>query len=113
MRYRNAWSEATVVATADVATNVRQIEILPTAGAQHYGAGAHLDVSLLIDAKPGIRSYSLIGPYRPNQPYRIAVKRLAAGRGGSSAMWALVPGARLMISQPQNHFALTFARQSY
>jgi ferredoxin-NADP reductase len=113
MRYRNAWSEATVVATADVAANVRQIEILPTAGAQHYGAGAHLDVSLLIDAKPGIRSYSLIGPYRPNQPYRIAVKRLAAGRGGSSAMWALVPGARLMISQPQNHFALTFGRQSY
>jgi ferredoxin-NADP reductase len=28
-------------------------------------------------------------------------------------MWALAPGARLMISQPQNHFALTFGRQSY
>lgn len=113
MRYRNAWSEATVVATADVAANVRQIEIAPAAGAQPYGAGAHLDVSLLINEKPEIRSYSLIGLYRPSQPYRIAVKRLAASRGGSSAMWALAPGARLMISQPQNHFALTFGRQSY
>jgi ferredoxin-NADP reductase len=93
MRYRNAWSEATIVATADVAANVRQIEIAPAAGAQPYGAGAHLDVSLLIDEKPEIRSYSLVGPYRSNQPYRIAVKRLVASRGRSLAMWALVPSA--------------------
>ena len=107
MRYRNAWSEATVVATADVAANVRQIEIIPAAGAQPYSAGAHLDVSLLIAAKPEIRSYSLIGPYR------LAIKHLAASRSGSAAMWALASGARLRISQPQNHFALTFGRQSY
>jgi vanillate O-demethylase ferredoxin subunit len=113
MRYRNIWKEATVVSTMDVAANVRQFEIAPAAGTQPYGAGAHLDISLPIHEKPEIRSYSLVGSYEPNRPYRIAVKRLAASRGGSVYMWSLARGARLSIAQPQNHFPLTFGRPSY
>jgi ferredoxin-NADP reductase len=113
MRYRNVWQDATVVSAVDVARNVRQIEIAPTTGTQPYAAGAHLDISLLIHGKPEIRSYSLVGLHEPSRPYRIAVKRLAASRGGSSAMWLLGPEARLAISQPQQHVPLTFGRQSY
>lgn len=113
MRFRNVWTDAEVVAVGDVARNVRLIEIEPASGRQPFTPGAHLDISVLIDGRPEIRSYSLVGLYEPNRPYRIAVKRLAASRGGSAYMWSLAPGARLSISQPQNHFSLTFGRAAY
>jgi vanillate O-demethylase ferredoxin subunit len=47
------------------------------------------------------------------QTYRIAVKRLPQGRGGSLAMWQLPVGARLRVSAPQNHFALDFNAPAY
>jgi vanillate O-demethylase ferredoxin subunit len=91
---------------------VRQLEIQPTSGVQPFTAGAHLDVSVLINDQPEIRSYSLL-PSISDDSYRIAVKRLPESRGGSVYMWSLMPGARLQISQPQNHFELTLGRSSY
>ena len=106
MRFRNVWNDGTVVAARDVAANVRLIELEPAHGGEPYTAGAHIDVSVLSDGRPELRSYSLVGVHAPGEPYRIAVKRLAASRGGSAYMWSLAPGARLAISQPQNHFPL-------
>ena len=45
--------------------------------------------------------------------YRIAVKLLPDTRGGSAYMWSLVPGARLTISTPGNHFELGRGRPEY
>jgi vanillate O-demethylase ferredoxin subunit len=45
--------------------------------------------------------------------YRIAVKRLDEGRGGSKAMWQLAVGDRLQISEPQNHFPIDLAAPAY
>lgn len=68
-------------------------------------AGAHVDVYL-----PGglVRSYSLCGdPARTTETYEIAVKREAAGRGGSRAMHMWVrEGEVLRIGRPRNQFRL-------
>src|SRR5918911_111630 len=45
----------------DVASDVRMIEIEPAAGARPYPTGAHLDIAVIIDELPDIRSYSLVG----------------------------------------------------
>jgi ferredoxin-NADP reductase len=113
MRYRNIWMEARVTATKQVASNVLQIDIQPDDGALPFTAGAHIDVSVLINDLPEIRSYSLVGVYEASQAYRIAVKRLASSRGGSQYMWSLTAGSRLRISQPMNHFELTYTRPAY
>lgn len=69
-----------------------------------FEAGAHIDVFPL----PGFcRQYSLVNDPADHSRYVIGVKREQAGRGGSSAMHALVSeGTRLTISRPRNNFAL-------
>jgi vanillate O-demethylase ferredoxin subunit len=47
------------------------------------------------------------------QCWRIAVKRLDDGRGGSLAMWRLAVGDRLQVSAPQNHFPLDLSAPGY
>jgi ferredoxin-NADP reductase len=59
----------------------------------------------MVHGRPQVRSYSLVGA-PDGECYRIAVKRLDDGKGGSLAMWRLAQGDRLRISEPQNHFPL-------
>jgi len=114
MRFKNVWTQARVVKVKDVAANVRLFELEPEAGVQPYSAGAHIDVTVVINNLPEVRSYSLVGTYiQAEGRYRIGVKRLPASRGGSTYMWSLVPGAQLTISQPKNQFQLTFGRPFY
>lgn len=114
MRFKNVWTQAKVVKIMDVAANVRLFELEPETGAQPYSAGAHIDLSVLVNGFPEIRSYSLVGRYaQADGRYRIGVKRLPASRGGSTYMWSLAPGAQLTISQPKNQFQLTFERPYY
>lgn len=99
------WDDALVSAIHDVTPTVREFTLQPTNGALPHEPGAHLQVQLLIDGRVHTRSYSLIGEGRDGG-YRIAVKQLPQGRGGSMAMWRLGVGERLRISEPQNHFPL-------
>lgn len=69
-----------------------------------FTAGSHLTVQV-----PGIgrRNYSLCGNPSDSHSYQIAIKRMAAGRGGSIAMAEQVhEGARLLVSAPRNNFVL-------
>jgi len=113
MRYSNTWEEATIEVVEQVAANVMQFKIRPKNGTQKFTVGAHLDVSVLINDIPEIRSYSLVGSYEPHAPYTIAVKRLPQSRGGSKYMWSLKPGNKIRISQPTNHFELGFGAMDY
>ena len=116
MNYAQNWTEAILVSTCDVTPTVREFTLRPVAGVLPYSPGGHLQVQLLVGQGPAARvhtrSYSLVG-----QPdglhYRIAVKRLDDGRGGSLAMWRLVVGDRLRISEPQNHFPLDLSSSAY
>jgi ferredoxin-NADP reductase len=91
---------------------VREFTLKPESPAEDWAPGSHLQMEVLVNGKPQLRSYSLVG-----QPdgvhYRIAVKRLDEGRGGSLAMWSLVPGDRLRIGAPQNHFPLDLQAPAY
>src|SRR4051794_4896028 len=69
-----------------------------------FTAGAHVDLHLPVGL---VRSYSLIGPPEARDRYRIAVKRDAAGRGGSRFLHdVLRVGAMLTIGAPRNNFSL-------
>ena len=116
MKTVQIWSEAHVHALRDVTPTVREITLKPANGALPHQAGGHLQMQVLVNqgatSRPHTRSYSLIG--QPDDAfYRIAVKRLDEGRGGSKAMWQLAVGDRLQISEPQNHFPLNLAAPAY
>lgn len=109
MKIAQTWSEARVHALHDVTPTVREITLKPANTALPHQPGGHLQMQVLVGsgaaARPNTRSYSLIG--QPDgEFYRIAVKRLDVGRGGSKAMWQLAVGDRLQIAEPQNHFPL-------
>ncbi|MDQ0571344.1 ferredoxin-NADP reductase [Variovorax paradoxus] len=108
------WMQAQVVALRDVTPTVREFELRPEPGfAATYEPGSHLQVQVMAaGGKLQTRSYSLVGE-GDGQCWRIAVKRLDDGRGGSLAMWRLAEGDRLQVSAPQNHFALDLSATGY
>ena len=100
MRSNQTLYQASVVALRDLTPSVREFEIQPASGrATSCQAGVHLQVGVLVNGKPQIRSYSLVG-LPDGQSFRIAVKRMNDGRGGSRAMWRLSAGDRLPRSAP-------------
>ena len=105
MRHTFPWLDAVVASFRDVTPTVREFTVQPASGVLPYEPGAHLQVQVLVNGKPQTRSYSLVG-LPDSSGYRIAVKRLDLGKGGSLAMWRLGVGDRLRITAPQNHFSL-------
>lgn len=111
------WTPAQVLATRDLSPTVREFLIAPLGGAQPHAPGAHIQVQLPhthghVPAQGLVRSYSLVGGRRADG-YRIAVKRLDNGRGGSRAMWSLKPGDALRVNGPTNHFSLGWTAPAY
>jgi ferredoxin-NADP reductase len=104
---------ATVRAAHDVASDVRMIEIEPAGEARPYPTGAHLDIAVVIDDLPDVRSYSLVGERPVDGAYRIAVKEIEDSRGGSRFVRALEPGTEIEVSGPQSHFELQYGRPEY
>lgn len=102
------WRPARVRALRTLSPTVREFELEPTGGARPWTAGSHIQVRLPIDGRIDTRSYSLVGE-PGGDAYRIAVKRVAASRGGSRAMWRLAAGDTLDVLAPQNHFELSLA----
>src|SRR4051794_2106621 len=107
------FGKGTVRAARDVAADVRMIEIEPAGETLSYPTGAHLDIAVVIDELPDIRSYSLVGERPVDGAYRIAVKDVEDSRGGSRFVRALEPGAAVEISAPQSHFELQYGRPEY
>lgn len=108
MKSNPIWQTARVAALRDLTPSVREFVLQPADGeAIAWPPGAHLQVRLRVAGREQTRSYSLVGlPVDTPGGYRIAVKRLDDGRGGSRAMWSLAEGDTLSLSAPQNHFPL-------
>jgi vanillate O-demethylase ferredoxin subunit len=103
------WQSARVAALRDVTPTVREFIITPAHGsAERWAPGAHLMVRLNVAGRLQTRSYSLVGLPEDAAGYRIAVKCLMAGHGGSRAMWQLAVGDSIEVSSPQNHFPLAW-----
>ena len=112
MKNSQTWLDAKLVARRDVTPTVREFTLQLASGVDPHEPGSHLQVQIMVSGRLHTRSYSLIG--QPDgQAYRIAVKRLDDGRGGSLAMWQLAVGDRLRITSPQNHFPLDLAASAY
>lgn len=108
MKTSSLRTTARVAAITDLSPTVREFILRPAEGsATPWAPGAHLQVSLAVAGREQQRSYSLVGlPEDTPDAWRIAVKRLDDGRGGSKAMWALAVGDAITVSAPQNHFPL-------
>ncbi|WP_300297526.1 PDR/VanB family oxidoreductase [Ferrovibrio sp.] len=106
------WTEATLTATRDLTPDIRLLEIAPVGGALAWDPGSHIDLAVDLNGRLDRRSYSLVGTADP-AVYRIAVKRVAASRGGSSWLHGLLPGQRLQVSAPRNRFPLQHGAASY
>jgi ferredoxin-NADP reductase len=104
---------ARIRAVRDVASDVRMIEIEPSAGVRPYATGSHLDIAVDIDGLPDVRSYSLVGEGPVDGAYRIAVKEIHDSRGGSVWVRALEPDTAVAVSEPQSHFELQYGRSEY
>lgn len=114
MRHLDSWSFVTVRRTTDLTPTVREFELVPEAGAATaFSPGSHLNVRVQIGTRQETRSYSLVGNQPHDGAWRIAVKRLDPGRGGSRYMWSLRPGARLAVSPAANHFELDLGAPEY
>lgn len=112
MKSSAVWAEAHIQSIRDLTPTVREFTIRPTMPAAPHAPGSHLQMEVMVDGQPQVRSYSLVGA-PDGAAYRIAVKRLDDGRGGSLAMWRLGVGDRLRVGEPQNHFPLDFSAPAY
>lgn len=112
MRSTSTWTDAVIQSFRDITPTVREFTLQPAGGVLSYAPGAHLQVQVLVNGKPQTRSYSLVGQ-ADGAVYRVAVKRLEDGRGGSVALWHLAAGDRLRITEPQNHFSLDLTAPAY
>jgi ferredoxin-NADP reductase len=113
MKHVQVWQQATVVATEDITPTVRQFLLRPASGqAPRWEGGAHLQVQVNVNGQLQMRHYSLVGT-SDGMHWRIAVKRMDGGRGGSAAMWTLQVGDALPVSGPHNHFALDLSAPAY
>lgn len=100
------WIEARVTAVETIARDIRlyTLEAADGGALPAFEAGAHVDVLL---GPSQVRQYSLIGWPGVAGPWQIAVKREAAGRGGSVTLheqWRA--GSLVTLGRPRHHFAL-------
>ena len=107
---------ATVVRVTPLSRTIRELALWPDDGIATWSPGSHLTISVNLQdrgpetearapARPDVRHYSLVG-LPDADVYRIAVKRIEPGRGGSRFVWRLVEGDRIRIGTPGNHFEL-------
>ncbi|MBF6435312.1 PDR/VanB family oxidoreductase [Nocardia cyriacigeorgica] len=97
--------EVTVIGREIVALdeNVVALTFAGTEPLGRWSAGAHLDVKLPSGA---VRQYSLCGDAGDHSTYRIAVRLIPDGRGGSAEVHSLAVGDRIEVSKPRNAFPL-------
>jgi len=103
---RDQWLKAIVTKTGTVADGVTAFDLEPEdqTAWPAFEAGAHIDVSMHNGL---VRQYSLCNASSERQRYRIAVKRMPDGNGGSLLMHTEVSeGTVLKISQPRNNFPI-------
>lgn len=99
--------------TDRIAEDIQLFELVDPNGADlpEFSAGAHI----LVQVPNGlVRRYSLCNDPNERDRYVIAVKREAAGRGGSTSLVdETKPGSQLFVSAPRNDFSLTGNPASY
>ncbi len=112
MRFAEHWTSGTVETIRDLTAQIREFTLKPDVPLRAFPPGSHITVNLLIDGQPQTRSYSVVGA-RNLDRLRIGVRLAPDSRGGSQAMWALQPGARLDFIAPSTLLDLDWTRNNY
>ena len=100
-----------VQAVRELSATVREITFDAPPGVT-WSPGAHLRLLLpLAGGRRELRRYSMVGQPRVGTPWRVAVKRVDASRGGSAFMHALTVGQHVAAQAPVNHFELPPGRR--
>lgn len=94
-----------VVTTSSETRDIKRIVMKPTAPVPiAWSAGAHIRVTLTDGSS---RAYSLLRlPGLPAGHIALGVLREKESKGGSKFMHALLPGDKVQLSHPVNHFEL-------
>ncbi|MEV5000327.1 PDR/VanB family oxidoreductase [Nocardioides sp. LML1-1-1.1] len=97
-----------VAAVTTEAEDVVSLDLVPTErpSLPGWAPGAHMDVLL---PSGRTRQYSLTGDPRDRSRYRIAVRRIADGDGGSREVHDLEVGQELVLKGPRNAFPFIVA----
>lgn len=97
---------AKLIATRELAPEVREIVLRPLAGRIHFAPGQWISVHLPIGERPPlVRAYSLAEPETPAGELVLTLDRVSGGLG-SSYMSGLEPGDELSIAGPYGHFVV-------
>lgn len=98
---------AEVTAEASDVVGVRLVGV-DGAALPSWSPGEHIDLAL---PSGRVRQYSLCGDPTDRSGYRIAVRRLPAGGGGSLEVHSLTTGDRVTVHGPRQAFPLLTARR--
>ena len=112
MSEREHWRAARIARIEDLAPTIRLFELAPADGTDAWRPGAHIGVRVQCAGRNEARHYSLLD-LESDGRYRIAVKRIDDGFGGSRHLWSLRAGDALEISQPAHGFALDLGAPAY
>jgi vanillate O-demethylase ferredoxin subunit len=113
MSERDRWTSARIERIEDLGPGIRLFEIAPSAGIEPWRPGAHLGVRVQCEGREEQRHYSLLDLGIDDDRYRIAVRRIAEGLGGSRYMWSLAAGDAIEITQPEDDFELSQDAPAY
>ncbi|WP_430297392.1 PDR/VanB family oxidoreductase [Sinomonas sp. B1-1] len=106
------WQRGRVVEARDVARDIRRIVIAPE-NPVRAAAGTHVDVAVMIDGQPDVRSYSIVEADDDGARLALSVYRTPASRGGSVYMHTLETGAEVELTQPMQNFPLRVGARRY
>ncbi len=106
---RQAKLDVVVADVVQVTDLIKRFEFVPADGGElpGFSGGAHVVVEMQDGHTRRLNPYSLMSDPADLRRYAISVRRDDSGRGGSAYLHrAVQPGDRLVISRPQNLFAL-------
>ncbi|GEO94306.1 PDR/VanB family oxidoreductase [Kocuria turfanensis] len=110
--HHQVWQRAVVVTVEEIATGIRRIVLRPELP-RPTRPGEHVDVRVLVDGAPVVRSYSVVDAAADGSELALSVFRTPASRGGSVFMHSIGAGQTLEITQPLQNFPLRIGAPSY
>ncbi|MGQ1838749.1 PDR/VanB family oxidoreductase [Kocuria turfanensis] len=110
--HHQVWQRAVVVTVEEIATGFRRIVLRPELP-RPTRPGEHVDVRVLVDGAPVVRSYSVVDAAADGSELALSVFRAPASRGGSVFMHSIGAGQALEITQPLQNFPLRIGAPSY
>src|SRR5690242_21783982 len=106
------WQKGRVVETREVAQGIRRVVIEPELPVR-AAPGTHVDVAVVINGLPGVRSYSVVESDDDGRRLALSVFRTPASRGGSVFMHGLAEGDVVDLTQPMQNFPLRVGAARY